>query len=92
MKVPLIRIGITLAVGSVLANLVMFYVALGGAAGSVDEADPPSTLGGALDWFVQDFLFEGSVPTVLFWLGIGVAFVGIGRMALAPSGRSRQAN
>ncbi|MEZ6234247.1 MAG: hypothetical protein R3B68_08660 [Phycisphaerales bacterium] len=89
MKVPLVRIGITLAVGSVLASLVMFYLALGTAAGSADSEDPPATFDGAMRWFTREFLFQGSVPTVLFWLGVAVTFAGVVRMVVSPVPASR---
>lgn len=88
MKIPLIRIGITLAVGSVLASGVRFYLALGAAASDLDS-DVPTTPKGVGDWFVKDFLFQGTLPTALFWVGIAIAVVGIVVMALTPSKASR---
>ncbi|MCA9287541.1 MAG: hypothetical protein KDA05_03095 [Phycisphaerales bacterium] len=89
MKLPLVRIGITLAVGSVLASLVVFYLAIGEAVGSADAEDPPAGLEGAMGWFVREFLFQGSIPTVLFWLGVAATLVGVVRMAIAPPAARR---
>lgn len=89
MKLPLIRIGITLAFGSIVASLVRFYVAMGARAAELDEP-MPDTGRGIRDWFVKDFLFQGSVPEILFWTGVGVAAVGIAAMAMRPSKARRR--
>jgi hypothetical protein len=88
MKLPLIRIGITLAVGSIVASLVRFYVAMGARAADLDEP-MPGTGRGVRDWFVKDFLFQGSVPEILFWTGIAVAALGMVVMAMRP-GKARR--
>lgn len=89
MKIPLIRVGITLAFGSVVANVVQFYVAMGEQAADLG-AEVPATAKGVSDWFVSDFLFKGTMPSLLFWGGVAVAALGIVRMAVAPvRGRRR---
>lgn len=89
MKVPLVRIGITLALGSIVASVVRFYVAMGAAAADLN-GDMPTTREGLRDWFVKDFLFQGSVPELLFWTGTAIAVGGIVVLALAPA-RARRA-
>ena len=83
MKLPLIRIGITLAVGSVVASAVQFYLAIATTAGDLDAA-MPETKRGMGDWFTKDFLFKGTIPTILFWTGVAIALVGMVVMALRP--------
>ena len=89
MKVPLIRVGITLAVGSVVASAVQFYVAMGAAAADLN-ATVPTTGRPVGDWFVKDFLFQGTIPTGLFWTGIAIAGLGCVVMALGVGGGSRR--
>ncbi len=83
MKLPLIRIGLTLAIGSIIASAVRFYVAIGAAAADLNS-DLPTNPRGIQDWFFKDFLFKGSIPEILFWTGVAVCIVGMVRLANAP--------
>lgn len=89
MKLPLIRIGITLAVGSVLASVVHFYVALGPVAADIHGREPPRKE--LVEWFLRDFLFTGKIPSLLFWTGVVIALLGNIPMLLRIAGGGRRA-
>lgn len=81
MKLPLIRLGITLALGSIIASAVHFYVAIGTSAADLD-APLPTTARPMADWFLKDFLFKGSIPEIMFWMGVALTLLGAIRLAL----------
>ena len=83
-RIPLIRIGLTLLIGSVLASLFMFYIGLGASMADMSREAPSTEPGGLLDHFTHHFLFQGTAPTFLFWLGLAIMVLGITRNLRRP--------
>lgn len=84
-RIPLIRIGLTIIVGSVFASLIMFYVNLGESFANQSGPDPSTKPRDLLNHFTKDFLFAGTVPTGIFWLGAIIILVGIVRNFARPT-------
>jgi hypothetical protein len=78
---PLARIGITLVVGAVVASAFQFYIAFAQEASDLSH-DPALDRGGLWRHFTNEFLFSGTIPSILFWVGIGIMGVGIARNAM----------
>lgn len=77
-KFPLTRLGLLLVVGSVFASLIRWYVAFGESLADLDAEVSTERADMGRD-FVNSFLFTGSVPGVLFWVGVAVMAAGIVR-------------
>lgn len=88
-RIPLIRIGLTVIVGSVLASLIMFYVNLGQSFADQSGPDQSTAPRDLLNHFTKDFLFAGTVPTGIFWFGALIMLVGIVRNFIRPAAPRR---
>lgn len=86
-RIPFTRIGLTLVVGSVLASLIMFYIGLGASMADMSHEAPATEPKDLFQHFTRHFLFQGTGPTFLFWLGIAVMIVGIIRIFTRPPAR-----
>jgi hypothetical protein len=74
-RVPFVRLGLLLVVGSVFASLLRWYTALAADAADLNSKAPTERRD-IFDHFLNHFLFQGTTATVLFWLGIAVILLG----------------
>lgn len=77
--VPLIRLGLTIVAGSVLASLVTYYVAAGQQMSDLQGPAPATAPRDLADHFVKNFLFAGAIPGILFYFGLAFMLLGIFR-------------
>lgn len=88
-RFPLVRLGLLLVVGSLMASVFRFYIGLGESLSSM-SGDAPSTESRDLArYFLSDFLFAGTAAGLLFWGGIALCIAGSVRRLRA--GRDRAA-
>src|SRR5262252_3375544 len=87
MRLPLIRVGLLLIVGAVLASMFTFYIGLGESFASMTGEVPPTERPALWGYFRDHFLFAGTVPGMLFWLGCAVCVVGVVRIRSSRRGR-----
>ena len=73
--IPLFRIGLLLVAGSVLASIFTWYAAFGRELGDL-SSDVDTDRRALLDHFLNGFLFAGTVPSILFWVGCGTMILG----------------
>lgn len=87
MRLPLVRVGLLVIVGAAFASLMSFWVAAGEQAGDLSrDTDLTRALEsrGALGThFVQNFLFAGGWPGVLFYTGVALVVLGALRLLKA---------
>jgi hypothetical protein len=75
-RLPLIRMGLLLVVGSIFVSVMRFYIGLGESLSSM-TGEAPSTQPRDLGrYFTEKFLFEGSIAGVLFWVGLALCVAG----------------
>jgi hypothetical protein len=86
--IPLIRLGLLVIVGSVFASVVNFYIGTARQFADLSGQDLSTEPRDLLNHFADNFLFAGTAPGVLFWVGIALCIAGIARN-LAGSGRKR---
>lgn len=86
-RIPIIRIGLTVIVGSLLASVVTFYVSIGQTFANQSGPDQSTEPRDLLTHFTKNFLFVGTVPTAIFWLGAFIMLIGIIRNFTRPTGR-----
>lgn len=75
-RLPLIRVGLLLVAGSVLASLVRFYVDMGDRLAGSAPGPVPADRAEVMEQFLADFLLAGTLPGMLFWAGLGVTLLG----------------
>lgn len=79
-RIPLFRLGLTLLIGSVFVSVVKFYLGVGEAMGDMSGEAPSTRPRDLARYFVDDFLFAGTVAGVLFWVAIALCLMGALRM------------
>lgn len=93
MRFPFIRTGLLVVVGSVFASLMMFWTSAGVAAADIHNDSAMTraleSQGAMWDHFRDHFLFSGSIPGILFW--VGCALVLVGGLRYAAGGGARPA-
>lgn len=77
MRVPLIRLGLTVIVGAVFVSVMNFYLGIGFQMGDLASEDISTEHGDLLVHFRDNFLFAGTIPSIIFWLGIALCIAGI---------------
>jgi hypothetical protein len=90
LRFPLFRLGLLVVVGAVFVSVVSFYIGVGTQLADLSGEDLATEPRALVDHFVANFLFAGSTAGVVFWAGIGLCVLGIGRMVLFPRGRKRR--
>jgi hypothetical protein len=83
-RVPLIRIGLTLVAGSMLASLIFFYVSVGQSMADQQGETVSTQPRDLLNHFTTKFLFAGGIPGILFYAGLAFMVVGIIRNLATP--------
>lgn len=76
-RLPCFRLGLTLVAGSLLASLIYFYLALGESLSSATGPDVSTEPRDLLTHFQRNFLFAGSTPGILFYIGLALMLLGI---------------
>lgn len=93
MRIPLIRIGLLVVVGSAFASVMMFWTSAGVAAADINNDSEMTraleSKGALWDHFRNHFLFSGSIPGWLFWIGCAMILVGGLRLALGGGTSAR---
>ena len=72
---PFFRLGLLVVIGSVLASVVTWYTAFADDAGDI-TTDIDTDRRALLDHFVHNFLFAGTIPSALFWIGVALMVLG----------------
>ena len=76
-RFPLFRVGLLVLIGSLFASVIYFYIGLSQSLSSM-TGDAPSTEPRDLArYFLHNFLFSGTIPGILFWLGVALMLAGI---------------
>ncbi|MBX3376588.1 MAG: hypothetical protein KF678_06245 [Phycisphaeraceae bacterium] len=78
-RFPLFRLGLTVVAGSLFASLIYFYLALGENLSTVSGSEVSTEPRDLLTHFRRDFLFAGTTPAILFYIGLGILLLGIVR-------------
>jgi hypothetical protein len=89
-RIPFIRIGLTLVVGSVLASLITFYIGVGVSMADMQGETMSTQPRDLLAHFTRDFLFAGAIPGIIFYIGLAVMVLGIVRNFWNPSAVKRR--
>jgi len=76
-RFPFFRLGLLVVVGAVFASVIEFYVGLGKSLADLSKEGPSTEPRDLADHFLKNFLFAGTVPSVLFWAGIVLMAVGV---------------
>ena len=76
-RIPFIRIGLTLVVGSLLASLITFYLSVGAYMSDMQGEAIATRPRDLAQHFTRDFLFAGAIPGIIFYVGVAVMVVGI---------------
>jgi hypothetical protein len=75
-RIPLIRLGLTLLIGSVFVSVFKFYIGLGQSLGSMTGEAPSTQPRDMAKYFTNEFLFAGTMAGVLFWVGVALCVAG----------------
>jgi hypothetical protein len=75
-RIPIIRIGITIIVGSALISLFKFYIHLGDSFASPSGTEQSTKTPDLVKYFAKDLLIAGTMPTAIFWLGTLITLLG----------------
>lgn len=76
-RVPLIRIGLTIVAGSVLASLIYFYISAGQSMADMSGDTSSTQFKDLLTHFTRNLLFAGAIPGILFYSGLAFMVLGI---------------
>jgi hypothetical protein len=76
-RVPLIRIGLTLFAGSILASLISFYIAVGASMADMHGETMSTESRDLLSHFTSNFLFAGKIPGIIFYSGLALMLFGV---------------
>jgi hypothetical protein len=90
-RIPFFRLGLLLIVGSVFASIFTFYVDLGGRLSDMTGEAPSTEKRDLWAHFRDHFLFAGTVPGVLFWIGAALGVIGVLRIGSSRRSPGRAA-
>jgi hypothetical protein len=89
MRLPWLRLGLLVIIGALFAPVVNFYIGMWAHFANLGAEDLSTEPRDLVDHFTANFLFAGSTPGILFWVGIALCIVGIARNFLGGRGKPR---